>query len=78
MSDQDATMTLTSNVGLEAISDRRDTATVFTLNVGVELPPLVDVVHPQIGWGVPVTPETTTRVLLADSAAVAQTYEEVT
>lgn len=73
---RDATFLLLENVGINP--DKKTDATFLVLeNVGFELPPRVDIVQPQQGWGIPLVPEREVTMFIESAKATAYTYENV-
>lgn len=65
------------NVGVDPAVPKADAYAETVLNVGVELPPEVTIIKPQVGWGVAVVPTYTTVHRPTDAEAHMETLLNV-
>jgi hypothetical protein len=75
---QDATVEAYENVGFDPssfLASSPDATFEAVLNVGFEIPPTLDVLVPQKGWGTPIVPTINRIVILNQADATAQSYE---
>lgn len=65
-----------SNVGIR-ITRSPDATLTEQVNVGFELPPMVDVVQPQTGWGTPMVPSREVTLVPQSAEAMLYNFENV-